>query len=88
MYQLLLMLHVCVAVVLVALVLLQQGKGADMGASFGAGASNTVFGSQGTGGFLFRLTASLALVFFLTSLGLSFVVSTQHQQINQAAVPI
>lgn len=75
MYQLILCLHVIVAILLVALVLIQQGKGADVGASFGSGASNTVFGSQGTGGFLFRATTGLALVFFLTSLTLSSLMS-------------
>lgn len=51
MYQLILMIHVIVAVVLIGLVLIQHGKGADIGAAFGSGASNTLFGSQGTGGF-------------------------------------
>ncbi len=62
--------HLLVALGVVALVLLQQGKGADAGASFGSGASATVFGSQGSATFLSRFTAILAGVFFLTSLGL------------------
>ncbi len=54
MYQIVLMIHVLVAVVLIGLVLIQHGKGADIGAAFGAGASNTVFGSQGTGSFFLK----------------------------------
>ncbi len=60
--------HVIVAIAIVGLVLLQQGKGADAGAAFGAGASNTVFGSAGTGNFLTRSTTVAATVFFGTSL--------------------
>lgn len=87
MYQLILMVHVLVAVVLIGLVLIQHGKGADVGASFGSGASNTLFGSQGTGGFLFKLTGGLAIAFFVTSLTLSYLVSTQYQKAAQQAVP-
>lgn len=56
--------HVVIAVALVGLVLIQQGKGADAGAAFGGGASQTVFGSQGSGSFLTRFTTLLAVVFF------------------------
>lgn len=87
MYQLILMIHVTVAVVLIGLVLIQHGKGADIGAAFGSGASNTLFGSQGTGGFLFKLTGGLALTFFVTSLTLSFLVATQYQKAEQQAIP-
>ncbi|NYQ91501.1 preprotein translocase subunit SecG, partial [Escherichia coli] len=76
MYQLILMIHVLIAVILIGLVLIQHGKGADIGAAFGSGASNTLFGSQGTGGFLFKLTGGLAMTFFITSLMLSYMVST------------
>ncbi len=68
----LLIVHLVAAAVLIGLVLLQQGKGADMGAAFGAGASATVFGSQGSASFLTRGTATLAAVFFLTSLSLAY----------------
>ncbi len=68
----LIIVHVAVAVGLVALILLQQGKGADMGAAFGAGASQTVFGASGAGSFLTRTTAVLATVFFITSLTLAY----------------
>jgi preprotein translocase subunit SecG len=71
-----LIVHVLAAVGVIALVLLQQGKGADMGAAFGSGASSTVFGSQGSSSFLTRGTAVLAAVFFITSLALA-VLSSQ-----------
>lgn len=79
MYQLLLIVHVIVAITLVALVLIQHGKGASMGASFGAGASTTVFGSQGAGSLLFKITGALALTFFATSLTLSSMISHQYK---------
>jgi preprotein translocase subunit SecG len=71
--------HVLLAFAIVALVLLQRGKGADAGAGFGAGASGTVFGSRGSASFLSRTTAVLATLFFLTSLGLSYLLSQQKQ---------
>ncbi len=87
MYQLVLMIHVVVAVAIIGLVLIQHGKGADIGAAFGSGASNTVFGSQGTGNFLFKLTGGLVLTFFVTSLTLSYMVSTQYQKAERQAIP-
>lgn len=87
MYQVILVIHVLVAIVLIGLVLIQHGKGADIGAAFGAGASNTLFGSQGTGSFLFKLTGGLALTFFVTSLLLSYLVSVQYHQTEQIAAP-
>jgi len=87
MYQLILMIHVIVAVAVIGLVLIQHGKGADIGAAFGSGASNTLFGSQGTGGFLFKFTGGLAMVFFVTSLTLSYIVSTQYKKAEQQAIP-
>lgn len=68
MYEALLGIFLIVSVALVAMVMLQQGKGADMGASFGAGASATLFGSNGSGNFMTRLTAILATLFFILSL--------------------
>jgi preprotein translocase subunit SecG len=68
----LLVLHVIAALGIVGLVLLQHGKGADVGAAFGSGASGSVFGAAGSANFLSRATAVLALVFFLTSLGLTY----------------
>lgn len=65
--------HVIVAIGIVGLVLLQQGKGADAGASFGAGASQTVFGASGSGNFLVQATTVGATIFFITSLSLAVV---------------
>lgn len=88
METLVLVVHVLVAVVMIALILLQQGKGAEMGASFGSGASGTVFGSAGSAGFLTKLTAVLALVFFLTSLGLAVYARNAAQgQLGVADAP-
>lgn len=72
-----LLLHVIVAASLIALVLLQQGKGADAGSGFGGGASATVFGSRGSASFLSRITAGLATGFFLTSLTLAYFATQQ-----------
>jgi preprotein translocase subunit SecG len=69
--------HVIVAIGIVGLVLLQQGKGADAGASFGAGASQTVFGASGTGNFLVRATTVGATIFFITSLSLAVFAKNQ-----------
>ncbi|MBA1275279.1 preprotein translocase subunit SecG [Stutzerimonas azotifigens] len=79
--------HLLVAIGVVVLVLLQQGKGADAGASFGSGASATVFGSQGSATFLSRVTAILATVFFVTSLGLAFFAKQQADQLSGAGLP-
>src|SRR5210317_85800 len=68
MFSLLLVVQIVVSVSIIALVMLQQGKGADMGAGFGAGASGTVFGSRGSGSFFTRATAILAAVFFINCL--------------------
>ena len=75
-HTVLLIIHVLVAVGVIGLVLIQQGKGADAGAAFGGGASSTVFGSQGSGSFLTRTTGVLAAIFFVTSLSLAYL-STQ-----------
>jgi preprotein translocase subunit SecG len=83
--------HILVSLALVALVLLQQGKGAEAGASFGGGASQTVFGSQGSGSFLTKSTKWLAIVFFATSVGLAYIAKEQaafnSQTATQLAVP-
>ena len=71
----LLVVHLIVAVVVCGLVLLQHGKGADMGAAFGSGSSGSLFGSAGSANFLSRTTAVLAAVFFLSSLGLTYLGS-------------
>ncbi|MFK4026041.1 preprotein translocase subunit SecG [Stutzerimonas balearica] len=79
--------HLLVALGVVVLVLLQHGKGADAGASFGSGASATVFGSQGSTTFLSRFTAILAAVFFVTSLGLAFFAKQQAGALSEAGLP-
>lgn len=66
------LVHVTAAIVIVVLVLLQQGKGADMGAAFGGGASGSLFGASGSANFLSRMTAVAATTFFITSLTLAY----------------
>ena len=73
MLMVLLVIHVLICLVLVGLVLIQQGQGADAGAAFGSGASATVFGSRGAGSFLTRLTGTLAAALFVTSLVLAYL---------------
>ena len=73
MFAVLIVLHVCVCVSLILIVLLQKGKGAGMGAAFG-GSSQTVFGSTGATSLLHKVTTGVAIVFMLTSLGLSFYI--------------
>jgi len=73
-------LHVLTAVVLVGLVLMQHGKGADMGAAFGTGSAGSLFGSSGSANFLSRSTAVAATLFFVTSLGLTYIYSHPAQQ--------
>lgn len=68
----LVVVHIIISICLVGLILIQRGKGADIGAAFGSGASNTVFGSQGSASFLTRATAILATLFFITSLSLGY----------------
>jgi preprotein translocase subunit SecG len=74
-FPLVLVVHILAAIGIVVLVLLQQGKGADMGAAFGGGASGSLFGASGSANFLSRSTAVCATVFFLTSLSLAYLVS-------------
>ncbi|MGA0934728.1 MAG: preprotein translocase subunit SecG [Pseudohongiellaceae bacterium] len=69
--------HVIAAIAITGLVLIQQGKGADMGASFGSGASQTIFGSSGSGNVLTKSTSIMAVVFFVTSLGLAVLARQQ-----------
>lgn len=76
-HSIILVVHVLAGAGVVGLVLLQHGKGADMGAAFGSGASGSLFGATGSANFLSRATAVLAAVFFLTSLGLSYVSNSR-----------
>ena len=80
-------LHMLVAVSVVALVLLQHGKGADMGAAFGSGASGSLFGASGSANFLSRTTAVLATLFFLTSLGLTYFHSRKAETVKPLPIP-
>ena len=76
-HNLLLVVHVLIALGLVGLVLVQQGKGADAGAAFGSGASGTMFGSRGAASFLTRTTGILATLFFVTSLSLAYLANKE-----------
>lgn len=76
-YTLTLTVHILVGLGVIGLVLLQHGKGADMGAAFGSGASGSLFGATGSANFLSRTTAILATVFFITSLALAYLGGKQ-----------
>ena len=89
METILLVVHLLIAAAICAFVLLQHGKGADMGAAFGSGASGSLFGASGSANFLSRTTAILATVFFVTSLGLTYI-GTLHgrpQGLMEGATP-
>lgn len=103
MEKIVLVIHSLAALVIIGLVLLQQGKGAAAGASFGAGASQTVFGSEGSGNFFTRATWTIAALFFCTSFGLAMIaknhskvaadglvipVPAQQQEIPASSVPV
>ena len=87
METIILLVHMLVAVSMIALIMLQQGKGAETGASFGSGASQTVFGSQGSANFLSRTTAILATIFFVTSIGLSVMARQKADGVADAGLP-
>jgi len=74
---LVIVVHVVIALAIIGLVLLQHGKGADMGSGFGGGSSGSLFGATGSANFLSRATAVLATVFFLTSLGLAYLATNK-----------
>src|SRR5712672_4104335 len=75
--NLIIVIHVVVALAIIGLVLLQHGKGADMGSGFGGGASSSLFGATGSANFLSRATAVLATLFFITSLGLAYLATNK-----------
>jgi len=84
-------LHVVVCIALIMIVLLQTGKGADMGAAFGGGASQTLFGSSGASTFLSKATTAVAIVFMLTSLVLAYLSSggpAGTSVVKEAKVPV
>ncbi len=79
-------IHILSAIALVLIVLLQTGRGSDIGAAFGSGASQTLFGSSGTSGFMTRLTTGVVVLFMVTSLVLAIMYS-RHQGISTRSVP-
>lgn len=82
--------HVLTAITVIVLVLLQHGKGADMGAAFGSGSSGSLFGASGSANFLSRTTGALAALFFITSLGLTYLSShkTEGGGVMDKAMPV
>ncbi len=82
-------IHLIAAISIIVLVLLQQGKGADAGAAFGGGSSQSLFGSRGSANFLSRTTSILTVVFFLTGLTLAFTYSRQsgYQSVTEVSAP-
>ena len=85
---LILVFHVLIALAIIGLILIQHGKGADMGAGFGSGASSTVFGSGGAGNFLTRLTTGIAIVFFFTSFGLAYFAKEKSAVARDIGIPV
>ncbi|WP_196156860.1 preprotein translocase subunit SecG [Reinekea sp. G2M2-21] len=86
--NLVLLVHVLLAIGVITFVLLQRGKGAEAGASFGGGASQTVFGSSGSGNFLTRTTAILVTGFFVTSLALALIARQKADGLNEIKIPV
>jgi preprotein translocase subunit SecG len=82
-YQVLIIAYLLVSISLIGLVLIQQGKGADMGASFGAGSSATIFGSSGSGNFLTKATTWLAIAFFVISLVLGNLTANRIKSTDE-----
>jgi preprotein translocase subunit SecG len=78
--NLIVVVHVLIALGIIGLVLLQHGKGADMGSGFGGGASSSLFGASGSANFLSRTTAVLATLFFLSSLGLAYMATSRPKE--------
>jgi len=88
MEQIILIVHLLVALAIIGLIMLQQGKGADMGASFGAGASQTLFGSGGSSNVLTSATAWLVTLFFATSFGLALLANQKSSTVNELDLEI
>ncbi len=88
MEQIILIVHLVVALAIIGLIMLQQGKGADMGASFGAGASQTLFGSDGSGNVLTKATAWLVVLFFSTSFALALVANEKSMPSDDLGIEI
>lgn len=88
MYEILIAVYLVIALALIGLVLIQQGKGSDMGASFGAGASATLFGSNGSGNFLTKTTAILATLFFVISIFLGSITANSNKVEDDLIIPV
>ncbi len=88
MEQIVLAVHLLVALSIIGLIMLQQGKGADMGASFGAGASQTLLGSDGSGNVLTRATAWLVVLFFASSFGLAMIANGKSTAANELGLDL
>ncbi len=88
MEQIILVVHLLVALAIIGLIMLQQGKGADMGASFGAGSSQTLFGSGGSSNVLTTATAWLVTLFFATSFGLALLANQKSSSVNELDLDI
>ncbi|MFT4796943.1 MAG: preprotein translocase subunit SecG [Candidatus Azotimanducaceae bacterium] len=84
---LVLVLHVLASLAIIGLILIQQGKGAEMGSGFGSGSSSTVFGSGGAGNFLTKTTTTIAIAFFLTSFGLAFFAKQKSESVRTLGIP-
>ena len=88
MEHLILVVYVLLSAAMIGLILLHQGKGADVGASFGSGASQTVFGSVGSGNVLTRSTAILATAFFVASVGLAVMAKHKAEGLRDGVIPV
>ncbi len=88
MQSLILIIHVLVAIAIIALVLMQHGRGADVGASFGSGSSNTMFGSAGALPFLMKVTVVCVTIFFLTSISLTYIASHSEHKAQILTMPV
>ena len=86
MEKIVLIAHVLAALAIIGMILLQQGKGAEAGASFGSGASQTVFGSSGGWNFFSKVTAILATIFFITSFGLA-IIAKNNSGVQESLLP-
>jgi len=88
MEQIILVAHLLVALAIIGLIMLQQGKGADMGASFGAGGAQTLFGSDGSGNVLTKATALLVALFFASSFGLALLANQKSVTVDELDLAI
>tara|TARA_R110002072_G_scaffold98034_3_gene215875 strand:- start:12299 stop:12709 length:411 start_codon:yes stop_codon:yes gene_type:complete len=84
---LVLVLHVLASLAIIGLILIQQGKGAEMGSGFGSGSSGTVFGAGGAGNFLTKTTTMIAIAFFLTSFGLAYFAKQKSESVRTLGIP-